>query len=148
MVDSASTSPVTHTNRLTVLLGDDRTTGGSNWQDTVRHLLSAQGVHLLTAHTGREALSLIETKQVHVAVLDHRMPQLGGLQILKLAREHNKPAPATILLADHLTNTLLHDALSHSVFTVLTKPINHDQLLHAMARAIKRFHQDQWPASH
>jgi DNA-binding NtrC family response regulator len=73
------------------------------------------------------------------------MPQLGGLQILKLAREHNKPAPATILLADHLSNTLLHDALSHSVFTVLTKPVNHDQLLDAMARAMKRFHNSLWP---
>ena len=173
MVDTA---PPT-SSRLTVLLAPSPG-GPDTWQNTVRTLLIPQGVNLLFAHTGREALELLETHTVHVAVLDHRMPQLGGLQVLKLAREHRTahpshspressppsatsaqcppPAPppftsnfspAAILLADTLSTPLLHEALSMSVFTVLAKPVNHEQLLDALARAMRRFHNSQWPTT-
>ncbi len=62
--------------RLTVLLADEQ----SDWAATVRDLLAPQGVQTVAARTGREALRLIETGTVHVAVLDQQMPQLGGLQ--------------------------------------------------------------------
>jgi CheY-like chemotaxis protein len=131
--------------RLTVLLANEQ----EAWHPTVRQLLAPQGVHLLTAHTGREALSIMESQTVHVAVLDYRMPQLGGLQVIKLvkewARSRGRWEPATILLADGLTNTLLHEALGMSVFTVLAKPVDHEQLLDALARAMRRYHRSQWP---
>src|SRR5919112_746400 len=100
-------------NRLTVLLADEK----EGWHDTVRHLLEPQGVQTLSARSGREALDLIEREPVHVAVLDQSMPQLGGLQVVKLMRDR-KNAPPAILLANQLTNHLLREALSMQVFTV------------------------------
>lgn len=145
-----ATPPSSAAHRLTVLLPAEQ----DPWLETVRALLAPQGVQMLTARTGREALAVMESTTVHVAVLDHRMPQLGGLQVIKLVREHlsRRPAmpggiqPATILLAESLSTALLHEALGQSVFTVLAKPVNHDQLLDALARAMRRFHNSQWPA--
>src|SRR5947209_19797123 len=94
-------------NRLTVLLADEH----EGWAQTVRGLLAPQGVQTLSARTGREALRLIESGQIHVAVLDTQMPQLGGMQVIKRMRELPM-APPAILLADHLTNHLLHEARS------------------------------------
>lgn len=131
-------------NRLTVLLPDER----DGWHDQVRRLLEPQGVETLLARSGREALELIESNRVHVAVLDVRMPQLGGLQVIKLVRDHAPPgtqAPPAILLADQLSNQLLHEALGMRVFSVLSKPVDLNLLLDAMARVMRRHYRSRWP---
>ena len=97
-------------NRLTVLLANEQ----EGWHQTVRGLLEPQGVQTLVARSGREALNLIESQPIHVAVLDQQMPQLGGLQVIKLMREMAK-APPAILLANQLTNHLLREALGMHV---------------------------------
>ena len=129
-------------NRLTVLLANEQ----ESWHQTVRGLLEPQGVQTLSARSGREALNLIESKPIHVAVLDQQMPQLGGLQVIKLMREM-KFAPPAILLANQLTNNLLHEALGMHVFTVLTKPVDFTLLLDSLARVLKRYHESRWPTN-
>ncbi|MBV8782236.1 MAG: response regulator, partial [Phycisphaerae bacterium] len=81
--------------RLTVLLANEQ----EHWHHTVRTLLEPQGIQTVSARSGREALDLIEKQPIHVAVLDQQMPQLGGLQVIKLMREL-EAAPPSILLAD------------------------------------------------
>ena len=129
-------------NRLTVLLANEQ----EDWHRTVRSLLEPQGVQTVVAHSGREALDLIEHQPIHVAVLDQQMPQLGGLQVIKLMREMHK-APPAILLANQLTNHLLHEALGMHVFTVLAKPVDFNLLLDSLARILRRFHESRWPAN-
>jgi DNA-binding NtrC family response regulator len=103
-------------------------------------------VQTLSARSGREALQMIEHLPVHVAVLDQQMPQLGGLQVIKLMREMHK-APPAILLANQLTNHLLHEALGMHVFTVLAKPVDFNLLLDALARVLRRYHESRWPGN-
>ena len=128
-------------NRLTVLLANEQ----EGWHQTVRGLLEPQGVHTLVARSGREALNLIESQPVHVAVLDQQMPQLGGLQVIRLMRDLKTSPPPAILLANQLTNHLLHDALAMHVFTVLAKPVDFNVLLDALARVLRRYHESRWP---
>ena len=131
-----------HNNRLTVLLANEQ----EGWHQTVRGLLEPQGVQTLVARSGREALTLIEQQPVHVAVLDQQMPQLGGLQVIRLMRDLKKdPPPAAILLANQLTHHLLHEALGMHVFTVLAKPVDFNVLLDSLARVLKRYHESRWP---
>ncbi len=132
-----STQP---SSRLTVLLAEDQ----EGWHRTVRGLLEPQGVQTLTARTGRQALDLISHNDIHVAVLDQQMPQMGGLQVIKLLKDV-KSAPPSILLTNQLTNHLLHEALSMHVFTVLSKPVDFNLLLDALARVLRRYHESKWP---
>src|SRR6478672_12558366 len=92
--------------RFKVLLANEQ----EGWHQTVRRLLEPQGVQTLSARSGREALELIESTPVHVAVLDAQMPQLGGMQVIRLMREM-PTAPPAILLAHDLTSHLLREAL-------------------------------------
>src|SRR3954468_14107516 len=108
-----------HNNRFTVLLANEQ----EGWHNTVRQLLEPQGVETIVARSGREALNLLESRPIHVAVLDTQMPQLGGMQVVKLMREMQN-APPAILLASQLTNHLLHEALGMHVFSVLSKPVD------------------------
>ena len=128
-------------NRLNVLLANEQ----EGWHQTVRRLLEPQGVNTVSARSGREALQLIEGKSIHVAVLDVRMPQLGGLQVIKLMRDLERKPPA-ILLADHLTHHLLHEALGMHVFSVLSKPVDLNVLLDSLARVMRRYYESRWPA--
>jgi CheY-like chemotaxis protein len=131
---------VVRPNRFTVLLANEQ----ESWHQTVRGLLEPQGVETLSARGGREALSLMESRPVHVAVLDMQMPQLGGLQVVKLMREL-ETAPPAILLANDLNHALLREALGMSVFSVLSKPVDFNLLLDALARVLRRYHQSRWP---
>jgi two-component system sensor histidine kinase RpfC len=132
---------VPNNNRLSVLLAHD----SDGWQETVRRLLEPQGVQTVAVRSGREALDVLQHTQVHVAVLDQQMPQLGGLQVIKLMRDIKAPPPS-ILLANHLTDHLLHDALGLRVFSVLSKPVDLNLLLDALARVLKRHYASRWPS--
>jgi CheY-like chemotaxis protein len=131
---------VKQSNRLTVLLGNEQ----EDWNLTVRGLLEPLGVQTVSARGGRQALQLLESTPVDVAVLDAQMPQLGGLQIIRLLRELDKSTPA-ILLTSHLTSHLLQEALGMQVFSVLSKPVDFNLLLDALARVLRRYHENRWP---
>lgn len=128
------------TNRLTVLLADEPDGAAA----MVGRLLEPQGVETLVAHSGPEALDLLKTRPVHVAVLDVQMPQLGGLQVIRLMRGLSSPPPA-ILLSDNMSNYLLREALGMQVFSVLPKPVQVNALLDAVARVLRRYHDSRWP---
>jgi DNA-binding NtrC family response regulator len=127
-------------NRFTVLLANEQ----EGWHQTVRGVLQTQGVKTVSTRSGQEALSLLENTPVHVAVLDAQMPQLGGMQVIRLLRELHKATPA-ILLTSHLTTHLLQEALGMQVFSVLSKPVDLNVLLDALARVLRRYHENRWP---
>jgi CheY-like chemotaxis protein len=72
--------------RFKVLLANEQ----EGWHQTVRRLLEPQGVQTISARSGREALELIESTPVHAAVLDVQMPQLGGMQVIRMMREMHR----------------------------------------------------------
>ena len=131
--------------RFTVLLANE----AEGWHQTVRSLLEPQGVATVTARSGREALDLVTQRRIHVVVLDQQMPQLGGLQVIKLMREMKPGAlpPPTILLANQLTTHLLHEALGMHVFSVLSKPVDFNLLLDTLARVMRRHYEGRWPST-
>jgi len=134
-------APTFEKNRFTVLLANEQ----EDWHQTVRGLLEPQGVQTISARSGREALDLIESQPVHAAVLDQQMPQLGGMQVIRLMNEQTKSAPPAILLTSELTSHLLREALGMHVFSVLSKPVDTNLLLDALARVLRRYHASQWP---
>jgi CheY-like chemotaxis protein len=58
-----------------------------------------------------------------------------------------KTGPAVILIAPpQQDQQLLQEALKFDAFTVLSEPVDVNLMLEVMARALRRFHQNQWPA--
>ncbi|MDW8261740.1 MAG: response regulator [Phycisphaerales bacterium] len=133
--------PALDPTRLTVLLAD----ATDPWHATFGGILGPLGVQTVSARTGPEALELISTRRVHVAVLDADMPQLNGLQVIRRMQrlEH---APPAILLARQLSAQLLQEALGMQVFCVLGKPVDFNVLLDSLARVMRRHYEGRWPA--
>lgn len=129
--------------RFTVLLPDER----EDWHRTARGILESQGIETIPVRSGQEALDVAVHQPVHCAVLDVRMPQLGGLEVVRLMRIRRdlpQPPPA-ILLSEHLSDHLLREALAMHVFSVLAKPVELNVLLDALARVLRRRYQGRWP---
>ncbi|HRK30007.1 MAG TPA: response regulator [Tepidisphaeraceae bacterium] len=127
--------------RFTVLLAD----ANDPWRNIVDGLLTPMGVKTVSVRTGRDALSMIEQKQVHVAVLDVDMPGMGGMQVVKRMQQLNA-APPAILLARQVSAQLMHEALGMRVFSVLGKPVDFNLLLDSLARVMRRHYEGRWPA--
>ncbi len=150
--------------RFTVMLGDVRDTA-EPWHRTACGLLEAQGVRTVVADTGRDALERLERAalgegpRIHVAVLEQAMHDMSGLQVLRRLRERiakakadasaNDEVPPAILLANGgdrgLSSGLMSDALTVRVFSVLPRPVDIDQLLDTLARALARRYAGKWP---
>jgi CheY-like chemotaxis protein len=59
-----------------------------------------------------------------------------------------KQKPAVILIAPPQEDKqLLQEALKFNAFTVLSEPVDVNLMLEVMARALRRFHQNQWPTT-
>jgi CheY-like chemotaxis protein len=126
--------------RLNVLFADPE----SDWQSTAESVLGPIGVTAICVRTGQEALSRMDGGEVHVAVLDQNMPQLSGLQVVKLSRKRES-APPSILLTREMTPQFLQEALLMHVFSVLSKPVDPNLLLETLARVIRRHYAGYWP---
>jgi two-component system, NarL family, nitrate/nitrite response regulator NarL len=85
-----------------------------------------------SAHSGRQALELIADSRPHVAVLDIRMPDVGGIEIAR--RLHGEGSPtAVILYTGHPDRSLLLEALDAGARGFLLKEAPLADLARAVA---------------
>lgn len=71
--------------RLTVLIADDHPLFLAGVRKAIEDIPSVQVVD--EAHNGRQAVETIQRLQPRIAILDIRMPELTGLQVLKEIRK-------------------------------------------------------------
>lgn len=77
---------------------------------------------LLFAESGKEALKLLESNDVHVIVTDMRMPEMSGLDLLKIVKE-KYPHIVRIVLSGYTQVTTLLTAINQGeIFRFVTKP--------------------------
>lgn len=60
--------------------------------------------------SGKEALRFLQTEPVDLVLLDYQMPELDGLETLKVIRHHH-PETKTMLLSMHKSATLIRELM-------------------------------------
>src|SRR6185436_3434680 len=102
-------------------------------------ILEAEGYETTAAGNGRQALQVAEGGGFDVVLTDLKMPDLNGIEllgeILKL-----QPSPCVILMTAHGTIDSAVDAMRKGAFDYLTKPLEKDELLLVLRRAMERAH--------
>jgi two-component system sensor histidine kinase RpfC len=113
-----------------ILLADDNAT---NLMLTCA-LLERDGHHVLTASSGQEAVRLLSSKEIDLALLDFNMGDIDGANALQIYRFGKlSPAPAYILTADN-TSATTRRLIDSGAARVLHKPIS----LEALRRAVSQ----------
>jgi DNA-binding NtrC family response regulator len=107
----------------TILIVDDNVALREGLAETVAGL----GHRPLSAASGQEALARLEHETVDAVLLDLRMPDMDGIEVLRRLRENPKRPPVVILTAfASAENTI--EAMRLGAFDHLTKPIGRDDL--------------------
>ena len=100
-------------------------------------LLEQRGIKVIAAVAdGYEGLHLAEHLQPNIILLDLRMPEVGGLQILQQARQNGMKIPIVMLTTSNEEQDLV-DALRSGAQGYLLKDMEPDELVSAL-RDIER----------
>src|SRR5438445_2169503 len=67
--------------------------------ELLKTLLKSHGHEVLTANSGREALEIFKRHRPQFTMLDLRMPEMSGLEVLKQIRAMDSKAAVMILTA-------------------------------------------------
>ena len=70
----------------TVLVCDDE----KEIVDAIDIYLSREGINVLKAHNGKEALEILEKEDVQLLLIDIMMPEMDGIETTKKIRETSR----------------------------------------------------------
>ena len=116
-----------------LVIDDDR-----NFRETLCDLLESAGYNVESASNGREALAALQRKTPDLALCDWKMPDIGGEQFLRtLESEGALLSMPVVIMTAHGTGPNAMQAMQLGAYDFLTKPLDMDQALATVARAIR-----------
>ena len=118
---------------MKIMLVDDE----ERFLSTTKKLLLKKGLEVLTAASGPEALELLRTHNIHVVILDVKMPGMDGMETLK-AIKHTYPLVEVIMLTGHATVESAIDGLKSGAMDYLMKPADMDDLISKAEEAFEK----------
>ena len=120
-------------NRMCVLIIDD----DSNLRKTLSDILKAKGYETHTAKDGVEGLALLKQHAVNLALIDLRLPDMSGIEVLGRVRA-DYPSMEAVILTGNATLDSAIEATNRGAFSYLQKPYDVDQLLLHIRRAFEK----------
>ncbi|HEY2943943.1 MAG TPA: sigma-54 dependent transcriptional regulator [Vicinamibacteria bacterium] len=108
-------------------------------RDILQMILEAEGYETTAAGNGRQALQAAEGGGFDVVLTDLKMPDLNGIELLSEILKL-QPSPLVVLMTAHGTIDSAVDAMRKGAFDYLTKPLEKDELLLVLRRAMERAH--------
>ena len=103
----------------------------------LREALAQWGYQVATASNAREALDALRTDLYDAAITDIRMPEMGGLELLREIKKHDDSIEV-IVMTGYPTIASAVEALKEGAYDYLSKPLILDELRHLMARVTER----------
>jgi DNA-binding response OmpR family regulator len=113
--------------------------------DLLGSVLARHGHEVLTALNGRDGLELFKTHRPRFTLLDLRMPEMNGIEVLKQIRAID-PQAAVMILTAWGSDALEQQARQLGVVDFLSKRLSLDVLVEAMERTLQQSAQAASPA--
>jgi len=113
-----------------VLLVEDE----KNQRILLKRLLEKEGYGISEAENGYDAIDCFSTQDFDLVLLDQRLPDIQGVEVLQRIKDINPIIPVIIITA--FAN--IHDAVNamkQGAFHYLTKPVDSDELFLVMKNA-------------
>ncbi len=102
----------------------------------VRNLLEGEGFSVLEAETGEQGLSVIANTAPHLVLLDLRLPDCEGLDLLPRIKTIDDALPVIVLTAHGTIETAIR-ALKNGAENFLTKPFDPDGFLIIVSKTLQ-----------
>jgi DNA-binding NtrC family response regulator len=114
---------------LRVLIIDDE----SVICDACRLVLAEKGHGVDDCMTGRAGLLAVERGTYDLILLDMKLPDIDGTEVLKAVREKT-PAPCVIVMTGYSTMSNAINAMKLGAADYLAKPFTDDELIEAIEK--------------
>jgi DNA-binding NtrC family response regulator len=100
--------------------------------DVVGRFARRAGFEVVTCSGGREAIELLQTKRADLVMVDLRMPDVGGLDVLRAIRETD-PRCQAVLMTGYASVETAVEAIKLGAMDYLSKPIDFGRLEQMLA---------------
>src|SRR6202163_555088 len=123
---------------FSLLIVDDEVTTQSLCNDVAREA----GLHVYTSSTTEQALEILDQYPIDIVVTDLKVPQIGGLELIKRTRTNN-PQVAVIVLTQYGTIETAIEATRLGAVDYVTKPFHVEELRTKLDRLVHSIELDQ-----
>ena len=120
------------TKRSILIVDDD-----PNLRKTLSDILRAKGYAPVAVATGQAALDQVEEETPAAALIDLRLEDMSGLEIMEEIKKRS-PGTECIVLTGHASQASAIQAVNLGAYSYVQKPYNIEQLLVTIRRAIEK----------
>ena len=92
---------------------------------------------MTTSHKGKDGLRAFESRSFDFILLDYRLPDTTGMDILLEIKKVNASVPVVIMTSFSDIRTAVK-AIKSGAYEYITKPVNPDELLMILQQALKK----------
>ncbi len=118
---------------MNILVIDD----DSNARKTLSKILKAKGFDVEEAGTGAEAVVLCRVKFFNLVLIDVRLPDMSGLEVLRAVYGINADTVA-IMMTGYASLDSSIEAMNKGAYSYFTKPLNMDAVLIVAEKALEK----------
>ena len=116
--------------RIKLLLVDDE----EGYVHVLGNRLKKRGIDVSKAYSGSQAIRILRKKDFDVAVLDLKMEDMDGIEVLKIFKKMD-PELMVIMLTGHGSEDAASQGIAMGAFDYLTKPCELSELLSKIGKA-------------
>ena len=109
---------------IKILLVDDE----RGFVDIIAKRMSKRNIEVTRAYSGTEALQALKKEDFDVTILDLKMEDMDGIEILKIFKKIAPDLPV-IMLTGHGSEEAARDGIRFGAFDYLTKPCDFEALM-------------------
>lgn len=119
--------------KIRVLLVDDEV----GYLEVLSKRLGKRNHDVTTANSGQQAIQLLRRNDFDVAVVDLKMTDMDGIDVLKIFKKMD-PDLSVIILTGHGSEQAAREGIEKGAFDYLTKPCDLESLLDIIYAACTR----------
>jgi DNA-binding NtrC family response regulator len=102
----------------------------------LERLITGGGYQVVTTNNALEVPELLEQSRFDLVIADLRMPGMSGMELLRLIRSRGRSEEIIIITAFPSPESAA-EAIEEGAFDYITKPFTKEQIIAAVARAIR-----------
>ena len=122
-----------HNNQISLLLVDDE----EGFVNVIANRLGKRGINTVKATSGTAGIQALRKKDFDVAVLDLKMEDMDGIEVLKIFKKM-VPGMPVIMLTGHGSARAAKEGIEQGAFDYLSKPCELQELIEKIREAVSK----------
>lgn len=119
-------------NPIRLLLVDDE----EGFVNVLTKRMAKRNINVTVALSGTEGIQALRKNDFDVAVLDLKMEDMDGIEVLKIFKKMY-PEMAVIMLTGHGSEQAAREGMEYGAFDYLTKPCQLEDLIEKINESVK-----------